>query len=168
VEICRSYAVESPFGRSIRLADGDRIPVEKRRMNEHEESFITAFISTEKQDRYRFLLGHNNPKRRTECLDRLNHCRDLNEKFVTWLPRDPRSMTRNAEIAVMLREKGSPDLVYVLACSGPADGQTIPLLEAMDQTTAVGWGTIISCVPGKLAYYFDEEGERRAILERKS
>lgn len=136
-------------------------------MNEHEESFITAFISTEKQDRYRFLLGSDDPKRRIECLDRLNHCRDLNEKFATWLPRNPRSTTRNAAIAAMLRERGSPDLVYVLACSCPADGQTIPLLEAMDQTTAAGWGTIISCVPGKLAYYFDEEGARRAILERK-
>lgn len=136
-------------------------------MNEHESCFIAAFISKEKQQRYRFLLGSHDVKRRSECLDRLNHCRDFNEQFVTWLPRDPRSTTRNAAIAAMLREKGSPDLVYVLACSCAVDGQTLPLLEAMDQTTAAGWGTIISCVAGKLAYYYDEHGERRAILERQ-
>lgn len=138
-----------------------------RRMHEHEETFIAAFISKEKQDRYRFLLGSSDPNRRSECLDRLNHCHDFNEKYVTWLPRDPRSTTRNAEIATLLREKGSPKRVYVLACACPADGQMLPLLDAMDQTTASGWGTIISCIPGQLVYYFDEEGERRAILERK-
>jgi hypothetical protein len=41
------------------------------------------------------------------------------------------------------------------------------LLVAMEETTVAGWGTIISCIPGELAYYYDEEGERRAILERK-
>ena len=114
-----------------------------------------------------FLLSSADSKRRYECLKRLNHCRDLNEKYVTWLPRDPRTTTRNGEIAAVLRQKGSPEMVYVLACSCQADGKTMPILDAMDETTTAGWGTIISCIPGRLAYYYDEEGERRAILERK-
>lgn len=135
-------------------------------MNIHEETFITAFISKEMRDRYRFLLESDDPKRRSQCLHRLNHCRDLNEKYITWLPRAPRSITRNAEIAATLLKKGSPSQVYVFGwCRG--DGQMMPLLEAMDQATEAGWGTIISCVPGELVYYFDEEGERRGILERK-
>jgi hypothetical protein len=137
-------------------------------MNEHEEKFIAAFISKEKQGRYQFLLSSTDPKRRDECLDRLNHCSDLNEKYVTWLPCGARSTTRNTEIAAVLRQKGSPASVYVLACACPADGKMLPLLEAIDATTAAGWGTIISCIPGELAYYYDEEGERRAILEHKA
>lgn len=83
-------------------------PLRTSQMNVHEEKFVAAFISKEKQDRYRFLLSGDS-KRRDECLDRLNHCRDLNEKYVTWLPRDPRSTTRNAQIAKLLREKeGAP------------------------------------------------------------
>ncbi len=136
-------------------------------MNEHEEKLIDAFILKEKQDRYRFLLTSPDPTRRQECVNRLNHCRDLNEKYVTWLPRDPRAMARNREIAAVLRQKGSPEEVYVLACACSADGKIMPLIEAMDATTTAGWGTIISCIPGELAYYYDEEGERRAILERK-
>jgi len=136
-------------------------------MNENEEKLITAFISKEKQGRYRFLLSSADPKHRQECLDRLNHCSDFNERYVTWLPRDPRSTTRNEEIAAVLRQKGSPKMVYVLACACPVDGKIMPLLDAMDETTVAGWGTIISCIPGELAYYYDEEGERRAILERK-
>ena len=136
-------------------------------MNEHEEKLIAAFISKEKQGRYQFLLNSTDPKRRRECLGRLNHCSDLNEKYVTWLPRDPRSYTRNPEIAAVLKDKGSPSMVYVLACACDADGKTMAVLDAMEETTVAGWGTIISCIPGELAYYYDEEGERRAILERK-
>lgn len=136
-------------------------------MNEHEEKFIKSFITKEKQGRYRFLLSSKELKRRIECLDRLNHCGDFNEKRIMWLPRDPRSNTRNAEIADILRQNGSPEIVYVLSCSCPADGKMMPLIQAMNETTASGWGTIISCIPGKLAYYYDEEGERRAILQRK-
>ncbi len=136
-------------------------------MNEHEEKLIAAFISKEKQGRYRFLLSSTDPKRRSECLGRLNHCRNLNEKHVTWLPRDPRSTTRNSEIAAVLQQMGSPQEVYVLACQCSADEKMMPLLDAMDAITAAGWGAIISCIPGELAYYFDEEGERRAILERE-
>lgn len=136
-------------------------------MNEHEEKVISSFIAKEKQHRYRFLLGSTDPKRRQECLDRLNHCRDFNEKYVTWMPRNPHGSHRNGEIAAVLKQKGSPEMVYVLACACSADGKTMPLLKAMDETTEAGWETIISCIPGELAYYFDEEGERRAILERK-
>ncbi len=136
-------------------------------MNSHEEKLIKSFIAKEKQGRYQFLLESDDSDRRYECTSRLNHCRDFNEKYATWLPRDPRSTTRNEEIAEVLREKGSPKKVYVLACSCDADGKTLPLLEAMDAVTEAGWGAIISCVPGELAYYFDEEAERRAILERK-
>lgn len=48
----------------------------------------------------------------------------------------------------------------MLACSCPADASTLPLLEAMDETTKAGWGAIISCTPGELAYYYDEEGKK--------
>ncbi len=136
-------------------------------MNDHEQKLIAAFIVKSKRDRYRFLLTSGDPNTRSEALDRLNHCRDFDERFVTWLPRDPRSTTRRTEIALALQQKGSPANIYVLASACPADGKIMPLLEAMNAIESAGWGAIISCIPGQLAYYFDEEGERRAILERK-
>ena len=134
-------------------------------MNVHEHRFIEVFIARELRERYRFLLSSDDARRRQECLNRLCHCRDLDERRVEWLPRNPRSTTRDDEIAAILRGMGSPKEVYVLACACPADGRTLPLLEAIRAVTASGWGAIVSCVPGELAYYFDEEGERRAILE---
>ncbi|MEI8016952.1 MAG: hypothetical protein WCH39_02075 [Schlesneria sp.] len=40
------------------------------------------------------------------------------------------------------------------------------LSEAISQTELAGWGTIISCIPGQLAYYYGECGELRVLLTR--
>ena len=132
-------------------------------MNEHEEKTIAAFILKEKKDRYRFLLGSSDPKRRNEGVGRLNHCRDLNPKYVTWLP-------GGGDVLKLLREAGSPEQVYLISCSSSLDGKTLPLAKAVNDVEIMpknGWGTIVSCIPGELAYYYDEEGERYAILQRK-
>jgi hypothetical protein len=42
----------------------------------------------------------------------------------------------------------------------------MPLEEAVAAAEAGGWGTIVICIPRQLAYYFDECGERRALLVR--
>ena len=136
-------------------------------MNEHEEQIVAAFIVKQMRERYRFLLGTDDVRRRGECCNRLNHCCDFDERFVTWLPRDPRSTMRKFEIAEQLRVKGGPADVYVFGSADSVDGKTLRLLDAMDQIEAMGFGALISCIPGKLAYYYDELGARRAILERR-
>ena len=136
-------------------------------MNEHEEQLIAAFIVKEIRERYRFLLTARDLLRRGEVCNRLNHCRDFDERFVTWLPRDPRSTTRNFEIAELLSRKGCPANVYVLGGGDSVDRKTLPLLEALNEIEAAGFGALVSCIPGKLAYYYDELGERRAILDNE-
>lgn len=39
------------------------------------------------------------------------------------------------------------------------------LQKAIDETEA-RMGTLIGCVPGRLAYYYGEAGEQRLLLER--
>jgi hypothetical protein len=133
-------------------------------MNEHEREFIAAFIVKERRPRYRRELESGDPKHRDQCLSRLCHCRDLQENRVEWLARDPRSVTRDEQIAEELTRRGSPARVYLMAYCCPEDGRSLPLLDALRAVTAAGWGAIVSCVPGRLAYYIDEEGERRGIL----
>lgn len=127
-------------------------------MNEHEEKFITSFILQEKRNRWQTQL--NAPKKRAAHLARLNHLHDLDEKYVTWLP-------SNTDIEQLLRRTGSPANVYVISDSKGIDGKFLVLDDAIDETVHGGWGTIISCIPGTLAYYYDECGDRRAILIRK-
>jgi len=127
-------------------------------MNEHEEKTIDAFIVKEKRRRYKSLLS--NSKKRTEALDNLNHLHDLDEKYVIWLK-------SNAPINLMLRQHESPEQVYVMSDNKGIDGRRMPLDEAIFEAAFSGWGTIISCIPGQLAYYYAEEGIKRGILKRK-
>jgi hypothetical protein len=128
-------------------------------MIDHEEKTIRAFIIKERRDRYFMLL--ESKKRRNEALNKLNHCKDIDERFIKWLP-------SNADIVKILEEEGSPEHVYVISDSKKIDGKMMLLADAVHEASMGGWGTIISCVPGKLAYYYDEVGERRGILKKSS
>jgi hypothetical protein len=126
-------------------------------MNAAEEAIIRAFIIPAR--RTRWLESLASAKRRPSMLDRLNHCRDLDERYSTLLP-------SNANVVALLRSRGAPAVCYVLSCTANIDGQTLPLDEAVAAAELGGWGTIVSCIPGHLAYYYDECGERRMLLER--
>jgi len=46
------------------------------------------------------------------------------------------------------------------------DGRDLPLRDALSKTVAMDAGTLISCIPGKLAYFEMEGFDGRYILER--
>lgn len=126
-------------------------------MQAHEEAIVRAFILRERQERYLALLG--NPRRRKKALDTLNHA----------VPLDPRFMTHisgGLDVAEVLRARGAPDACYVLSAIAEIDGCELPLEEAVREAEVRFWGTIIGCIPGRLAFYLGEGGETRAILER--
>jgi hypothetical protein len=127
-------------------------------MHPHEEEIIRAFMIPAR--RKRWLESLNSSKRRGPMLDRLNHCRDLDERYATPLP-------SNVNIAEILRSRGAPEMCYVLSCTDTIDGRELPLDEVLTVTELGGWGTILGCLPGRLAYYYDECGARRMLLERR-
>ena len=92
-------------------------------------------------------------------LDRLNHWRDFDERYARLLP-------SNADVAAELRRRGAPATCYVLSDTAEIDGHTLKLEDAVSAAEAGGWGTILSCIAGKLAFFYDECGERRMVLER--
>ena len=76
-------------------------------------------------------------------------------------------LASNTDIVAVLRTHGAPATCYVLSDTATLDARELSLMEAIAETELNGWGTIISCLPGRLAYYYDECGERRMLLERK-
>ncbi len=128
-------------------------------MHPHEEATIRAFISPPR--RTRWLESLASAKRRRRILDRLNHCRDIDERYAT-------PLASNADILALLKAHGASTTCYVLSDAAALDGRVLSLVEAVDQAVWSGCGTIISCLPGRLAYYYDECGERRMLLERKA
>jgi len=126
-------------------------------MNPHKKAIIRAFICPLR--RRRWLESLASSKQHNQMLDRLNHCRDIDERFSTMLP-------SNANVIAILKAHGAAATCYVLSDSPELDGQEMSLDAALEQAAMNGFGTIISCLPGHLAYYYDECGERCMLLER--
>jgi hypothetical protein len=59
---------------------------------------------------------------------------------------------------------GAPDTCKVIG--GERDGEDLNSLSALKEIVGYGTGTVLSCVPGKLAY-FEGEIRERFLLVRK-
>ncbi len=123
-------------------------------MNLHEQAFVENFIDPRR--RGRFLEALASPKRRKLFHRELDHPKEmfLLAKYIENLASGqhfPRF------VAPKLREMGAPDLCWVFG--NYVDGQEMKLEEALKAVIGWGEGTIISCLPGKLAY-FEAERER--------
>jgi hypothetical protein len=130
-------------------------------MNEHEARFVRAFILPEKRERYTRLLSH--PKRRGKILERLNHKLDIDYRFATPVP-PPQRQARTVER--LLRQRGAGLTCHVIADASPLDGQDVPLAEALDALFGQpGFGAVLSCVSGRLAFYKEEDIGEAYVLE---
>ena len=79
------------------------------------------------------------------------------------LPIEPRHQ-HPRDISVILRAMGAPQSCHVIG--GERDGEDVELLTALKQIIGYGTGTVLSCVPGKLAF-FEGELRERFLLVRK-
>jgi len=124
---------------------------------DHEEATVRAFVKNQKRERYLMLL--KSERRRDTVLDQLNHWRDYDPRYAT-----PLALT--ADVLQLLTEKGSPDTCHVISDNSAIDGKYMSLQKAISAAETGMSGTIISCLPGRLAYYYGEAGEQRLLLER--
>ncbi|RJQ80325.1 hypothetical protein D5S17_07600 [Pseudonocardiaceae bacterium YIM PH 21723] len=119
---------------------------------------IDGFLTRQKRDRYRYLLD------RDGFADGLLWS-DIDERWR--IPLSFKGFKREGFLdhaETVLREHGAPDECYAISDIGEINGLLLPLHEALDLT--IGWtegGTVLSCVPGKLAY-FEHEGPEGAYL----
>ena len=119
----------------------------------HEELFIKSFIRADRQHRWAGLLP--NPRRRSRFIHRLADDSDLDERCFVTVPPSPNYVS----VLELLRSMGAPDRCYLISEVPGFDRTEMTLEEAVAQVFGSGMGTVISCLPGGLAYY---EGEFRA------
>ena len=127
----------------------------------HESALFNAFVLPSRRDRYTNLL--KTAKGRAKIRASLAHFRDLDPRFAQRL--EP-SNQANAAIAQELQRRGAPAESYIISEASELDGQTLPLMAALDAVVGNGIGAFISLVPGRLAYFEGEEPGERYILER--
>ena len=128
---------------------------------EHERGIIRAFIIPVRQDRYLEML--TKPKRRGNFTASLAHFKHLDMRHVVKIPSHQQ---HTAEILQLLKLKGAPETCYALSEDSELDGKEISLSDALKEVVGRGMGTFLSCLPGRLAYFEDED--QRWILERKA
>ena len=120
-----------------------------------EEVIVRAFVAPHRRSRWLSSLGA--AKRRRKFLDCLNHCADLD-------PRYAQPVASNVDVVALLRSRGAPATCYVVSDVAAIDGRELPLAEAVATAELAGWGTLISCIPGRLGCYLDEAGTKRRLL----
>ena len=125
----------------------------------NELALIAAFVKRSKRDRYREILS--NPRLRHKFTDQLAHFRDFDPKYRLPIP-SIKLFVEN--IVIELRKRHSPNIVSAISEDPALDQKELPLVEALKQIVGRGVGTVLSCIPGRLA--FVETEDERFILER--
>jgi hypothetical protein len=126
----------------------------------HEEALIKAFIDPRRVERYLEIIA--NPKKRAKFTKDLAHFKSLDPAAMVTIPPSQRNPKA---IASLLKAKGAGARCWVISENSKLDGQELDLEMALKETVGYQMGTLVSCVPGKLGYFEDEDG--RCILERR-
>lgn len=120
-----------------------------------EEATLRTFVVSSKRDRLLTLFG--SPKRRKEALDALNH-------FADWDPRFAQTMESCIDVLALLRKAGAPSECHVMSDAPELDSRYMPLAEAVEACENNSFASVLCCVPGELAFYFDEVAAPRNRL----
>ncbi len=112
-----------------------------------------------KRERYREILS--NPRLRRKFTDQLAHFADFDPKYR--LPFASNKLFVD-NIARELQKRHSRNIVFAISEDPSLDQRELPLVEALKQIVGRGMGTVLSCIPGLLA--FVETEDERFILER--
>jgi hypothetical protein len=124
-----------------------------------EAAFVRAFINPERHDRW--LSGLASGKHREKMLHRLADARDLRADRMTSL--DP-ALASGEAIWKHLARLGAKGPCHVISEIKELDGQDMPASQALEECVGAGLGTVLSLIPGRLAYFEEETPRKRWIL----
>jgi hypothetical protein len=124
-----------------------------------EQALIAAFVKRNKRDRYREILS--SPRLRHKFTCQLAHFKDFDPRYRLPIPSNK---LFTDIIVVELQIRHSPNIVFAISEDPALDQKELPLIEALKQVVGRGMGTVLSCLPGRLA--FVETEHERFILER--
>jgi len=129
-------------------------------IKQHENSFINAFLVAEQQQRFCALL--KSKKGRKKIRDSLSHSIKFKPQTIRQIPTDKQAAD---DILKLLIKNQSPTTCYLISEHTSFDEKEMDLNKALRVIVGSGIATIISCIPGKLAYYEGEGFSNRFILK---
>ena len=125
----------------------------------HEFEFVRTFVCAGRRDRVQNFLSSE--KKRKKFLESLGHFSDFEDRYVFEIESRDQNAARIMDILLVL---GAPEMCHVTSENPKIDSKYMMLSAALENTIGLGFGTIISCLAGKLAFY-EGEYHRRMILK---
>jgi hypothetical protein len=127
---------------------------------EHELG-LAAFVSDAKRER---VLGFlERARTRHKVVERLWHFSDWDPECTV---RVPPPFQTPAGVLQELARRGARGAVHVVSATRQLDGLHVDVAEAVQAVVGTSSGTVVSCIPGKLAYFEGEADGDRVILWR--
>ena len=136
-------------------------PIEKASPAEGQRSevdWIAGLLIQGKRERYRGFL--NTPRRRQKFISGLYHFDDFEPSYVLATPPHGGPV----EIEAALRALGAPDKCYLISTNSLLDQRVLLIGEALPAVSDASNGTIVCCLPGRLAFFQGEVPHNRCIL----
>ncbi len=124
---------------------------------DHLTAFFDTFVSDRKRARYIAMLETDTRLKKLQSYDL--HNLELNTSKASKVP----PSERWDAIAQRLKRAGAPDECLVFADT--KNPEFLLLEKALEELIMAGDSAIVSCIPGKLAYYQTEAPSTRYILK---
>jgi hypothetical protein len=115
----------------------------------HEAELIRSFFMPTKRQRYVEFVSK--PKTRQKFLRELAHFKSLDPRYAKAVHLNP------AGLISLLKQKRVPDTCWVASENRDIDGKSMPTTDALAELGR-DMGTFLSFIPGKLAYFENEDG----------
>ena len=120
---------------------------------EHEQGVIKAFVLQKKQERFLTFLSKN--KTRKKLTQELADFRCFDPRFATPIPWKGVQGIEN--IRGLLNAKGAGKSCWAISEDSTLDGKEVDLESVLEKVIDNTRGTILSCLPGKLALFASED-----------
>ncbi|WP_310393116.1 hypothetical protein [Hymenobacter sp.] len=132
---------------------------------EHLQAFIESFIAKRYKDNWLHKIARAKPNHDiVRGMDALH--RELDERYCEQLPKG----SQQQEISFVLKAIAEYKLTtcYVLSAHEPFNQKTMPIAEALSEIVGSSSTTIISFLPGKVAYFEGHSiGDRYMCINKK-
>jgi len=130
---------------------------------ERSAKIISAFVLPRQRARYfGFITGKTDLDK---FASRLAHFDDFDPRFIVSVPNSKHTATGIEEA---LRRLGAPSRCFLLSENTPLNGTEGDLHSVLETVIGYGYGSIICCLPGRLAFFEGEGPSDRYILSRTS
>ena len=124
----------------------------------HTREFIRNFVIPSRRERLLYLLEH-----RRNFKGFSDQSKFIESKMIQIVP--DTSCKPYEFVTTELKRRGAPNLArYIFESSTNGDGDEEPLEDLLKENVGLETWAIISCIPGKLAYWEGEGKNNRFIL----